>query len=372
MPTNPSTSINRLVLIGNGFDLAHKMKTSYGDFILWYFQKSLDIAKSSYAPSSERRNIKLFEDGLMNITINPSLQGDKPIDMELNNSREIKEFVNPAIDFYKPHLIHGNIKSDFFRSLTNDFFSKNWVDIENHYYHQLTKIINPAKSHDNPRSEVDFVKLKKLNNDFDLIKKELEIYLSTIDQPKVIDNLGQSIYEDNGVINPPYFPEETLGNVMFLNFNYTSTPEIYKKDKTDIIYIHGKLNDVKNPIIFGYGDERDGTYDILEKANNPAVFPHIKSFDYFKTNNYTRLLAFLESEYDVYIMGHSCGLSDRTLLSTIFEHENCRLIKIFFYENMARYRETTYEISRHFTSKAEMRRKVINYSDCVPMPQLTP
>ncbi|MBK6364090.1 MAG: hypothetical protein IPF52_11590 [Saprospiraceae bacterium] len=60
-----------------------------------------------------------------------------------------------------------------------------------------------------------------------------------------------------------------------------------------------------------------------------GVFTHIKSFDYFKTDNYSKLLAFLESEFDVYIMGHSCGLSDRTLLSTIFEHENCRKIKIF-------------------------------------------
>jgi hypothetical protein len=160
--------------------------------------------------------------------------------------------------------------------------------------------------------------------------------------------------------------------VLFLNFNYTSTPELYQKDNTDIIYIHGQLNDPNNPIIFGYGDERDDTYDILEKANKPEVLTHIKSFDYFKTNNYDRLLAFLESEYDVYIMGHSCGLSDRTLLSTIFEHENCRFIKIFYYENMARYRETTYEISRHFKNKAEMRRKVINFTDCSPMPQLIP
>lgn len=28
--------MNRLVLIGNGFDLAHDLKTSYADFIHWY------------------------------------------------------------------------------------------------------------------------------------------------------------------------------------------------------------------------------------------------------------------------------------------------------------------------------------------------
>ena len=31
--------MNRLVLIGNGFDLAHGLKTSYKDFICWYWYK---------------------------------------------------------------------------------------------------------------------------------------------------------------------------------------------------------------------------------------------------------------------------------------------------------------------------------------------
>ncbi|MBK9736891.1 MAG: hypothetical protein IPO92_18810 [Saprospiraceae bacterium] len=156
---------------------------------------------------------------------------------------------------------------------------------------------------------------------------------------------------------------------MMLNFNYTATTEMYKRPGSDVIHIHGELNKKENPIIFGYGDERDETYDVLEKANIPEVFTHIKSFDYFKTDNYSRLLAFLESEFDVYIMGHSCGLSDRTLLSTIFEHKNCRFIKIFYHNNEENYRKTTYEISRHFTDKAEMRKKVLDITKCKPMPQ---
>ena len=31
--------MNRLVLIGNGFDLAHGLKTSYADFINWYWDQ---------------------------------------------------------------------------------------------------------------------------------------------------------------------------------------------------------------------------------------------------------------------------------------------------------------------------------------------
>jgi len=31
--------MNRLVLIGNGFDLAHGLKTSYKNFVLWYWDQ---------------------------------------------------------------------------------------------------------------------------------------------------------------------------------------------------------------------------------------------------------------------------------------------------------------------------------------------
>jgi len=35
--------MNKLVIIGNGFDLAHGLKTSYKDFIVWYLNKVLKI-----------------------------------------------------------------------------------------------------------------------------------------------------------------------------------------------------------------------------------------------------------------------------------------------------------------------------------------
>lgn len=34
--------MNRLVIIGNGFDMAHALKTSYKDFINWYWERRID------------------------------------------------------------------------------------------------------------------------------------------------------------------------------------------------------------------------------------------------------------------------------------------------------------------------------------------
>jgi hypothetical protein len=39
--------MNRLILIGNGFDLAHGLKTGYNDFIIWYLKSCFTIADNT-------------------------------------------------------------------------------------------------------------------------------------------------------------------------------------------------------------------------------------------------------------------------------------------------------------------------------------
>lgn len=60
MPAQLEWHMNRLILLGNGFDLAHGMKTSYNDFILWYI-------KSAFQSALEKND---YADELMNIRIN--------------------------------------------------------------------------------------------------------------------------------------------------------------------------------------------------------------------------------------------------------------------------------------------------------------
>lgn len=71
-------------------------------------------------------------------------------------------------------------------------------------------------------------------------------------------------------------------------------------------------------------------------------------------------------------MGHSCGLSDRVLLNSVFENENCKSIKIYYYQKSKEandYFEKVLDISRHFKpeSKNEMRLKIVPFVDCKPL-----
>ena len=98
---------------------------------------------------------------------------------------------------------------------------------------------------------------------------------------------------------------------------------------------------------------------------------NIKSIRYHKTKNYRSLLEFIAlGPYQVFIMGHSCGNSDRTLLNTLFEHDNCLSIKVFYrqYENRTdNYIDLIKNISRNFNNKPNMRDIVVNRESCSPL-----
>src|SRR5690606_37692919 len=127
-----------------------------------------------------------------------------------------------------------------------------------------------------------------------------------------------------------------IENVRFVNFNYTLALEnaITNRGQNklysmkDILYIHG---DVKNQekIIFGYGDDTDPVFKELEKTGEDEYLKHLKSFQYPLNKNYLELMDYIHyDQFEVIIAGHSLGISDRVLLKTIFEHDNCKAIRI--------------------------------------------
>lgn len=164
--------------------------------------------------------------------------------------------------------------------------------------------------------------------DFELDQEEDVQYTlcDTNDEKRMLfieKNIGSESFKKNHLV--PY--------TLILNFNYTQTAEkLYAKNSiNEVINIHGELNNENNPIIFGYGDELDDDYERIERLQNNDFLENIKSIRYHKTRNYRKLLEFVAlGPYQVFIMGHSCGNSDRTLLNTLFEHDNCLSIKVFY------------------------------------------
>ena len=152
--------------------------------------------------------------------------------------------------------------------------------------------------------------------------------------------------------------DRLLGRKLFVCFNYTHTVDkLYLKNtsfKDDVNYLHGELDDSSNPIIFGYSDNVDTEFGYMKESSNRDFLTNIKPLN-FVTDNYRKVLDFIRSgNFVVKILGHSCGQSDRYILSKIFEHENCQGIEIYHYKNdfpEDDYREKKTEIFGHLKDK---------------------
>lgn len=350
---------NRLIIIGNGFDLAHGLKTRYNDFIDWIFLEK--IAQHSQ---------HLFE---VNYT-------EFDLSVGLNNSPL------ENISFLKNFLIRNDknvIKEKnnmLFFKLVKKTILENWVDIENEYFNHL---LSHIKTIENPLNSVDIIKLKKdfedFEKDFEEIKCLLETYLSK--EIKFNNELNYSYYFDKAL------KHDNIDKVLILNFNYTNfikqylyTFYNYEHDgRLNLINIHGELNNNWNPIIFGYGDEKHPEYNKI--LNSPTLnnkyLNNVKHYKYLQTKNYDKLIAFLDSScYDIEIFGHSCGNSDRTLLNEIFEHENLLPKGVHVYkrgdENEAGQRrcfnDVIIQLSRVLNKSSDVRKKVKNFEDSEVMP----
>ena len=422
--------MNRLIIIGNGFDLAHGLPTRYKDFI--------DDFWINYSRNSQSSIYKNFI--FCNELYDGYYDASNPIrnfeDFKSNLSEYCKENKYVFSDqLMQAHLLPKseenmifNFKNNFFK-IINMKKSQNWVDIENEYYSELKRIVRSVKKERLDArinwQEEQLIKVQNLNKEFEQIKNLLENYLKekveknyvfSIDSAheftdifrkdfyedldlnkflkelsregekqvqKGFDAYQREFISDGDIPKKGQFKDRLYLDTFFLNFNYTSTVFEHVKalrwDFHNLNQIHGKLDDVKNPINFGFGDEMDTFYQEIEEINDNEYLKNIKSFQYLHTPNYKQLLDLIDSaSFQIYIMGHSCGLSDRTLLNTIFEHENCSSIKVFYYEEKDKdgnvfgdnYTELTQNISRHFNDKKLMRSKIVNKTLCQPMPQI--
>lgn len=376
--------MNKLIIIGNGFDLAHRMKTSYIDFIKYYLA-------NAFKSSSENQ---LYQDELIKIVSVKNYQPyefelfngfDEMIDlfyrngriMDLLNNRSFK--VKDTSEYYYDFPIEVTINSDFLKFLLLKLNETRWVDVEQEYYRILKSILLTNREEKEKQKD-----LNKLNRDLNDIANHLKRYLKTIKKPYKISEIEGLIYEPintNDIIESTPVYSTSINNILVLNFNFTNTINSYFSTPIDpkfnikVVNIHGELDDPKNPPIFGFGDELDIHFDEIERSTLSGILMHSKSLAYLRTDSYHRLIEFIEKgDYQTYIWGHSCGLSDRTLLNTIFEHDRCRSIKIYYHktgDSMDNFNQIIEDLSRNFKNKIKMRNRVLNKTRCTPMPQVS-
>lgn len=372
--------MNRLIIIGNGFDMAHGLKTSYKDFINWYMNQR--VQKLADEPTTESA------DALCSYTIDQSAlfyNHTSWKELIYYKSFKTKNWEN-FVDRYSRYFTFE--KKPFLETILQSIDTKGWVDIENDYYQLLTKKI------ENPNCTYT---IEELNEQLAFLQQKLIEYLNAISINKVKQNILDKMIEyfdpadfaigskkkamdylglDRNIssIKEIHDPKVKIDKLipqrfMLLSFNYTKTARLYAiDDRFECNYIHGQLEEPEH-IIFGYGDELDKNFQQILDMNDNRLLNNIKSIKYLETGHYRRLLEFLmAAPFQVFIMGHSCGNSDRTLLNTIFEHENCISIKPFYHKDengKDNYMEITQNIYRNFTDMKSFRDRVVNKERCI-------
>lgn len=329
----------RYLVLGNGFDLAHGLKTRYTDFLMYVIERDKALY-SNYVQNNSNVDIEYIETNNSdeyisekiknNIWLNyfvvlyrdKLIRGENWIDFELEISYIIENFDRKAKS--KLEYIYE------LKELNND------DDKKMLYFYNLYGILHASKDVHNVKKQTYQELIKNLSNDLDNLILAFEYYL-------------QNEVEDKDVLF--YSPDiKALGEINgILNFNYTTTYKRVYQDLSNTLvhYIHGKVaNENGNNMVLGVNEYWEGS-----EADKHTDFNIFKKFvqrvmkdtgtDYRKwiyeaTENgksYENKRAVTSYKdlglSEVYIFGHSLDCTDRDLLMELFENDNI-VVNIYY------------------------------------------
>lgn len=331
-----------ILIIGNGFDLAHGLPTYYMDYLnfIKYCVKGEEIKEKDF-----KRIEKVIE----------CFQRDIEKKKELNELVDNNKWINYFI-------------------LKKDKLNENWIDFEreisliiqaldkwmtfkgNSGYlkkkQRVVKYFNElGLDGDIEKFKVEEIKsiIELLYNDLNNLIKSLEIYLYFIEKI----NINTEIKEIKDILlgeNSNY-----LDGV--LSFNYTNTFErIYKKvviksgrfsilNNIEYEYIHGKINlEQENNMVLGIDEYLDNNLkdSDLEFVQFKKYYQRIYKETGRVYGKWINDINDNEDENNVYIFGHSLDFTDKDILKKIISCKNKKeeYIKVtVFYHNEKSHRD---------------------------------
>ena len=331
-----------ILVIGNGFDLAHGLQTSYADFLEFH---NLYVATAEELQNAERRNPELthFVNNLKTV--------DNDLNREVHNLlAHINVLLTHFHVAYEGQQLNGNKWVDFeseidrivqlFENARMEEKSGNQLLSE-----KLTKALYPflTAGHDEvyPLKQIHIVpalfeeQARRRLDDLNIITRLIEIYLAAfVDKLHYVDPI-QQIAE--------------LPNITHvLSFNYTHTYQrLYGKPDTKYCYIHGEAKEKSSidrcNLVLGINeflqdDARDKDnafiwfkkfYQRIYKETDSSYIDWLERHENSRKvyRNYSSGIPVL----DIYFYGHSLDVTDKDVLKKLLLHENAR--SHIFYRN---------------------------------------
>lgn len=318
-----------ILIIGNGFDLAHGLPTTYKDF--------LDFTDAFIKYRDERRTLGA------KVPVEEKEEKFIHYLMELYNSESINDNARKIISEIEKS-IEDNMWIDHFKSVK---IAQGWIDFE-------SEISNIVQEFESIRLEMLF----NLKNDQEITYlkpyqlDKLERFFINSEEPETLEGIveikkrmledlnrltrGLEIYLSDYVNNLPVtkkLPDINGLNIdKVLSFNYTNTYErLYGKDNPDIEYdyIHGKA-DINHDIdscqlVLGIDEylpkgERDKNTEFIQfkkffqRIYKKTGCEYVDWLEEYETNNIGVYASLDKEDLNVYIFGHSLDVTDEDIL----------------------------------------------------------
>lgn len=317
---------NNLLIIGNGFDLEHDLKTHYTDFF--------DTINNNVSSKNEiilNNNKYLIKDNNLLLYLikeykQNKLQGNNWIDIETELKKIISLIEEININNFIDNMSYYS--GDEYTTIKkiqskSSYYFKNCLFpfiIGNNYYKYINEHYN--------------ISIKILEKDLNELTNMLRDYLleqdiSNLTKTKDISDIDYKITH-------------------VLSFNYTDTfRKIYSDiDDDKIDFIHGSLN--KNNLVLGINETL--TEDTANKIVDTVYFKKYFQRIYKKTDY--KYVSWLDptdyknyADFDtVYIHGHSLDESDKEILEKIINSvlkKDTSTVKIFYYDEKHYRQEVT-------------------------------
>ena len=364
-----------LLVIGNGFDLAHGLPTRYSDFLdfmalsinkvydwrfHWGFPDKVKGNKKTYYHELE---YSALDNILVDLKQFPKF--NEPVKNIFNNN-EIEQLINNNFDFrmvqMNDWLRYLLCIYSYKKSLENPAYM--WIDIEYEIEELLIRLQSLEKifgeesifpitvpyinGNDKTPKEFYFTTLferfrRKNNIPEDKIKSEV---FSILFQDLEKFNLLLKFYltlvqkkfhnEDRRVFNINTNSENAINIDHIISFNYTDISSIYltENQKSNIHYINGNLDD-DSKIILGFENPDsnktnefcDNNINLFFKDNQRNIY----DVDYRYNTWIKEYKEKFDEKINVYIIGHSLALSDKKILLDIMDKVDH--VTIYYHSN---------------------------------------
>lgn len=343
-----------ILIIGNGFDLAHDLPTTYKNFL-----EAMQIIQQYY-----KSDFSYFAEDYEDTRVVKEMLSLRNKNREVYD--ELEELINknPWIDYflkYSPTLREGWI--DFEAEISKVIQS---LDYMRKYWEALR--LNPELDFNDKNCEIARVILGGIEKSIKTDYLSDNQYIKEIINPlvralnKLIRSLEIYLTEFVGKLEikcaSPDIKELVYSTDKVLSFNYTSTYErVYANIEQSIEYdfIHGRarvMNSLdSNDMVLGIDEYLDE-----DKKNKEVDFIEFKKYfqrihketgckykewvnkiegkEEITTFHDNRIVPWIETEivsHNIYIFGHSLDITDKDILRELILHDN--IVTTIFYLN---------------------------------------